>query len=56
MEPAAVAPPHGTSLCDTISHKAFIKAFHKSQFPHKSVNLFLMLVTTEDKLADLWGN
>ena len=29
--------------------------FCKSQFPHKSVNLFLILVIVNDKFTDLWG-
>ena len=31
-----------------ISHKVFIKLFCDSQFPHKSVNLFLILVIVKD--------
>ena len=27
-----------------------------SQFPHKSVNLFFILVVVKDKLIDLWGS
>jgi len=38
---------------DLISQKVFIKSFFKSQFPHKSVNLFFILVTMKDKLTDL---
>ena len=34
----------------------FIKWFRKSQFPHKSVKLFLMLVILKDKLTDLCRN
>ena len=34
----------------------FIKLFCKSQFPHKSVNLFFILVIIKDKLTDLCGN
>jgi hypothetical protein len=41
------------SVC--ISHKVFPKFFCKSQFPLKSVILFLILVTKKDKLTDLWG-
>ena len=36
-----------------ISQKVFIK-FCKSQFLHKSVNLFFILVIVKDKLTDLW--
>ena len=39
-----------------ISHKVFLKSFCKSQFPHKSVNLFFISVTVKDKLTDLWGS
>ena len=39
-----------------ISHKLFIKSFCKSQFLHKSVNLFLILVIIKDKFTDLFGN
>ena len=40
---------------DLISHKVFLKSFCKSQFPHKSVNLFFILVIMKDELTDLWG-
>ena len=36
-----------------ISHRVFLKLFCKSQFPHKSVNLFFILVIIKDKLTDL---
>jgi len=39
-----------------ISHKVLLKPFCKSQFPHKSVNLFFILVIVKDKLTDLWGS
>ena len=38
-----------------ISHKVFLKAFCKSQFPHKSVKVFFISVIVKDKLTDLWG-
>ena len=41
---------------DLISQKVFIKSFCKSQFPHKSVNLFFISVMIKDKLTDLCGN
>ena len=41
---------------DLISHKVFRTSFCKSQFPHKSVNLFFILVIVMDKLTDLWGS
>ena len=37
-----------------ISHKVFLKSFRKSQIPHKSVNLFCILVIVKDQLTDLW--
>ena len=33
-----------------------MKPFCKSQFPHKSINLFSILVIVKDKLTDLWGS
>jgi hypothetical protein len=33
-----------------------LKSFCKSQFPHKFVNLFFILVIVKDKLTDLWGS
>jgi len=47
----AVAP-----ICPFISHKVFSKSFCKSQFPHKSINLFFILVIVKGKLTYLWGN
>jgi len=35
-----------------ISHQAFLKSFCKSQFPHKSANLFSVSVTIKDTLTD----
>ena len=35
---------------------SFIKSFSRCQFPHKSVNLFFILVMIKEKLTDLWGN
>jgi len=43
-------------LTSLISQKVFIKMFCKSQFLHKSVKLFFMLVNIKDKLKDLCGN
>ena len=34
----------------------FHLTFYKSQFPHKSVNLFLISVMINDTLTDLRGN
>ena len=39
-----------------ISRKAFLNSLCKSQSPHKSVNLFLILVIVKDKSTDLWGS
>ena len=41
---------------EIISHEVFLKSFRKSHFPHKSVNLFFILVMVKDKLTDLWGS
>ena len=41
---------------DIISHQVSLTLFCKSQFPHKSVDLFFILVIVKDKLADLWGS
>ena len=32
------------------------KVVFQRQFPHKSVNLFFILVIIKEKLTDLWGN
>ena len=39
-----------------ISHKVFIKAFLKSQFPYKSVNLSFIITDIQNELTDLRGN
>ena len=39
-----------------ISPKLFMTSFCKSQFPHKSVNLFPIITNTKNKLTDLCGN
>ena len=38
-----------------ISHGMFVKSFRKSQFPHKFVNSFFILVKVKCKLTDLRG-
>ena len=38
-----------------ISQKVLIKSCCKSQFLHKPVNLFFILVIVKDKLTDIWG-
>ena len=45
--PRHLGTPHPTPYT-LISHKVFLKLFYKSQFPHKSVNLFLILVKVQD--------
>jgi len=35
---------------DLISQKVFIKSFFTSQFPHKSVNLFFIIITFAKRL------
>ena len=39
-----------------ISRRVVLKSFCKREFPHKSVNLFFILVIVKDKLTDLWGS
>ena len=43
-------------VADLISHKVFPKSFFKIRFPHKSVNVFFILVIMKDMLTDLCGN
>ena len=38
------------------SQKVFIKLFCKSEFTHKSVNSFFILVMIKNNLTDLCGN
>ena len=47
---------HRNARRDFISHTVFLKSVCKSQFPHKSVNLFFISVIEQDKLTDLWGS
>ena len=46
----------GFGACNLVPQKVFIKSFCKSQFQHKFVNLFFILVIVKDKLTDLRGN
>jgi len=39
--------------CGFTSQKVFLKWFYRSQFPHKSVDSFFILVIAKDKLTDL---
>ena len=50
-----VLPLCEVACVDLISHKVFLQQFNKSQCPHKSVNLFFILVIVQEKLTDLWG-
>ena len=38
-----------TEVDDHIAHKVFLKSFCKSQFTHKSVNLFFISVIVQDE-------
>ena len=44
------------STATFITLRVLIKPFYKSQFPHKSVNLFFIITDTKQKLMDLCGN
>jgi len=59
----SAAPPVGATRgqpmyapLNHISQKVSIKSFCKSQFPHKSVNVFFISVMIKVKLTDSWGN
>ena len=52
---AAFTQPRDVKLVILISHKVFFKPFCISQFAHKFVNLFFLLVIVKDKLTDLRG-
>ena len=39
-----------------ISPKVFSESFCKSQLPHKSVNLSLIITNMKNKLTDMWGS
>jgi hypothetical protein len=41
---------------DLTSHDVLIKSSCTSRFPHKPVNLSVILVIMKDKLTDLCGN
>ena len=41
---------------ELISQNVFMKSFCKSQFPHKFVNLFCILVIMKNQLTDLCGD
>ena len=50
-------PPVGPFLTlMLISQKVFTKTFCRSQFPHKFVDSFFVLVIIKDELTDLCGN
>ena len=46
---ARVAPGVQRGRMPRISHQVFLKSFCKGQSPHKSVNLFCVLVKMKDK-------
>ena len=48
--------PHSALLPEVISQNVFSKPFCISQFSHKFVTSFFMLVRVLVKLTDLWGN
>ena len=39
-----------------ISQKVYIMSYFNSQLPHKSVNVFFILITIKHNLTDLLGN
>ena len=39
-----------------LTESVYTVVLQKSQFPHKSVNVFFILVIITDKLTDLCGN
>ena len=41
---------------DFIPHKVFLKAFRRSQLPHKSVNLSFTITNIKHKSMDFCGN
>ena len=52
---AGISGP-GEGVTKLISQKVFIQSFRKSQFPHKFVNMFFILVEFTDKMTNWWGN
>ena len=62
FDPTLDSPPtkktaaHLRAQSRVISKKVFTKSFLKSQFPHKSVNLFLILVKMKNRWTDLCGS
>ena len=54
--------PTSRNVCNTfgvrnlIANKVLLKSFRKSQLPHKSVNLFIILVIVKDELTKFWGS
>ena len=43
----------GHARGELISQKVFMKSFRKSQFPHKSVNVSLIITNVKNKLTGL---
>ena len=46
----------GSLECACISQKIFIRLFHISQFPQKSVNVSFIITNVKNKLTNLCGN
>jgi hypothetical protein len=42
-------------VSDWAARQVFLKSSCKSQFPHKYVKVFFILVIVKDKLTGLWG-
>ena len=53
--PSAKARVPLTKRAQLRCRPAIQKLFGKSQFSHKSVNLFFMCVRMKDESTDLWG-
>ena len=45
---------HTRARNSLISQKVYVKLFLKSPFPHKTIDLFFILVMKKDMLTDLW--
>ena len=50
------SPAESDAGVAVLSHRKCIKSFCKSQLPHQSVNLSIILVIIKDKMTDLCGN
>ena len=58
VKPCGLVVPAGQDgvARDTVYNRISHKVFYKRQFPHKPVNLFLILVIAKDKLTDSEGS